>query len=92
MPSGKRHYASRHQPNEPMACNVCNKMLKNRQARNQHLRQMHGVTTAMLKNAILQPSDTDLAGSDVKKESNSLDTDLVGHDVQSSPEYVKTRV
>ena len=78
--SGKRHYASRHQPNEPMECSICNKMLKNLQARNQHLRQMHGITTAMMKNGILPPptttppsSETDLVDNDlIKKEKGML--------------------
>ena len=79
--SGKRHYASRHQPNEPMECTICNKMLKNLQARNQHLRQMHGITTAMMKNEILPPptttppsTETDLVENDLIKKEKEIPT------------------
>lgn len=53
--SGQRHYATSHQPNQPVRCNICQKVCKNRLAYEAHLRQMHGVTVAMMKNVIRPP-------------------------------------
>ena len=53
--SGKRHYASSHQPNQPVKCNICKKVYKNKTTRDQHLRQFHGVTSAMMRNVIKPP-------------------------------------
>mgnify|MGYP001456892660 CR=1 FL=1 len=54
--SGQRHYATSHQPNQPVRCNICQKVCKNRLAYEAHLRQMHGVTVAMMKNVIRPPT------------------------------------
>ena len=54
--SGKRHYALSHQPNQPVRCNICKKVCKNQIALNTHLRSIHKVTPAMMKNIIKPPA------------------------------------
>lgn len=54
--SGKRHYALSHQPNQPVRCNICKKVCKNKIALNTHLRNIHKVTPAMMKNIIKPPT------------------------------------
>ena len=53
--NGRRHFASAHQLNQPAKCNVCNHIFKNSQTRDSHLRQKHGLSPAMIKNAVKMP-------------------------------------
>ena len=53
--NGRRHFASAHQLNQPAKCNVCQHIFKNSQTRDSHLRQKHGLSPAMIKNAVKMP-------------------------------------
>jgi len=53
--NGRRHFASAHQLNQPAKCNVCQHVFKNSQTRDSHLRQKHGLSPAMIKNAVKMP-------------------------------------
>ena len=53
--NAKRHYATSHQPNKAAKCKFCGKICKNTLAREAHMRRIHGVTPAMMKNVIKPP-------------------------------------
>jgi len=53
--NGKRHYSTSHQPNQPARCKICKKLCKNKQSRDAHLRQSHGLTPKLMRNIIQPP-------------------------------------
>ena len=56
MYSAKRHYIARHQTNQKVRCQICQKFYKNAQTRDSHMIQMHKISANMMKNAISMPS------------------------------------
>ena len=56
MYSAKRHYVARHQTNQKVRCQICQKFYKNAQTRDSHMIQMHKISANMMKNAISMPS------------------------------------
>ena len=56
MFSAKRHINISHQTNQKARCQICQKIFKNTYSRNAHMKQMHGVSASMMKNAITLPT------------------------------------
>ena len=60
LQNAKRHYSTYHQINPPAKCKLCGKICKNELAREAHMRRVHGITPAMMRNAIeSQDNDSD---------------------------------
>ena len=55
MYSAKRHYVSRHQQNQKARCQICQKVYKNINSRNAHMKIEHGVSASMMKKAVSMP-------------------------------------
>ena len=51
--AASRHYISHHMVTAPQTCSFCKKMYKNIESLQQHLRSVHGLTQADLKNRIV---------------------------------------
>ena len=59
VPSGKRHYLATHRANTPSVCEICKKVFKNKLTAESHMRRTHGISTAMMNNAISIPIEND---------------------------------
>ena len=55
MKSAKQHFNLSHQTNQKAYCQICHKVFKNTHSRNVHMKQTHGVSASMMKNAITMP-------------------------------------
>ena len=53
--SGTRHYALKHQDNQPANCQICKKEFKNKLYRDDHYRKTHGISSTAMKNTIKPP-------------------------------------
>ena len=45
-----------HQPNQAAKCHICQKVFRNAEYRDNHQRKSHGITAALIKNAIPPPT------------------------------------
>ena len=52
--NGKRHFATAHQVNQPAKCPLCSKISKNRRARHEHMKKIHGMSEKMMKENFIQ--------------------------------------
>jgi hypothetical protein len=68
--SGKRHYATVHQPLPQSKCKICKLLCKNDQAMHQHMRSRHGITPAMMKARITVKLPPKFESSDHPDEYN----------------------
>ena len=53
--SGTRHYALKHQDNQPANCQICKKEFKNKLYRDDHYRKTHKLSATVMKNTIKPP-------------------------------------